>query len=230
MKLNKYSGFDVKRIKQFAIDILFTLLYLKRQKIIHCDLKPENILLCSGGEHVKVIDFGSSCLIWDKLYSYIQSRFYRAPEILLEQGYNYEIDIWSLGCILPELYAGVPIFPGEDEKDQLVCIINYLGMPSSEYLNKGRKRFNLIDSKFQLYSQPNNKSKGNFKILKNKTIPSFLKGSSILFQDFVKKCLQWIPKDRMTPDEALMHEWIIKDMSKAQLQLHQRKIKRISNN
>ena len=73
----------------------------------HRDLKPENILIKSYSRcEVKVIDFGSSCFIHDHLSSYVQSRSYRAPEVILGCRYDYKIDMWSLGCILAELYTG----------------------------------------------------------------------------------------------------------------------------
>ena len=76
-------------------------------KIIHCDLKPENILLEHPGyTNVKVIDFGSSCHFGRNVYSYIQSRFYRAPEVMFGSEYEAPIDIWSLGCIVAELLTG----------------------------------------------------------------------------------------------------------------------------
>ena len=62
-----------------------------------------------------MIDFGSSCFDDEKLYAYIQSRYYRAPEIILGLGYNVQIDMWSFGCIIAELYSGYPLFPGENE-------------------------------------------------------------------------------------------------------------------
>lgn len=62
---------------------------------------------------IKVIDFGSSCLSTERVYTYIQSRFYRAPEIILGMQYGTAIDMWSFGCILAELYTGYPLFPGE---------------------------------------------------------------------------------------------------------------------
>ena len=91
------------------------------RKIIHRDLKPENILIYPKGEGgqngIKVIDFGSSCYEHERIYTYIQSRFYRAPEIILGIPYTMAIDMWSFGCIIAELYTGYPIFPGENEVD-----------------------------------------------------------------------------------------------------------------
>lgn len=66
--------------------------------VIHCDLKPENILLVNPKRsEIKIIDFGSSCQLGEKIYSYIQSRFYRSPEVLLGLQYDMNIDMWSLG-------------------------------------------------------------------------------------------------------------------------------------
>ena len=67
--------------------------------LIHCDLKPENILIKSYSRcEIKVIDFGSSCFTKDHLSSYVQSRSYRAPEVILGLPYDQKIDIWSLGA------------------------------------------------------------------------------------------------------------------------------------
>lgn len=86
---------------------LEALVYLHDLGIIHCDLKPENILVKSYRKcEIKVIDLGSSCFQSDNLSLYVQSRSYRAPEVILGHSYDHKIDLWSLGCILAELYSG----------------------------------------------------------------------------------------------------------------------------
>lgn len=105
--------------------------------MIHCDLKPENILLKQPDRSgIRVIDYGSSCYSNEKVYTYIQSRFYRAPEVILGLDYGLPIDMWSTGCILAELYTGKPLFPGENEPDQLACIMQLLGVPNKDYLDR----------------------------------------------------------------------------------------------
>ena len=72
---------------------------------------------------MKVIDFGSSCKSDNKMYSYIQSRFYRSPEVMLGLPYTVAIDMWSLGCILVEMHTGEPLFSGSDQVDQMQKIV-----------------------------------------------------------------------------------------------------------
>lgn len=55
--------------------------------------------------------------------TYIQSRFYRSPEVILGHAYSMAIDMWSLGCILAELFSGSPLFPGESEVEQIACMM-----------------------------------------------------------------------------------------------------------
>ena len=89
---------------------------------------------------IKVIDFGSSCLENEKVYTYIQSRFYRSPEVILGMSYNMAIDMWSLGCILAELYTGYPLFPGENEQEQLSCIMEIRGVPDRYLIEKSTRK------------------------------------------------------------------------------------------
>ena len=105
------------------------------------DLKPENILLAHPlHSEIKVIDFGSSCFENEKVYTYIQSRFYRSPEVILGMSYGLPIDMWSLGCILAELLTGYPIFPGENEQEQLSCIMEILGVPEKDFINRSSRK------------------------------------------------------------------------------------------
>ena len=93
---------------------------MREHNIIHCDMKPENILLRQSNKSgIKVIDFGSGTYQNEQFYTYIQSRFYRAPEIMMGIRYTPAIDMWSFGCILFELFNGHPLFTGEDEKEQM---------------------------------------------------------------------------------------------------------------
>uniref|UniRef100_A0A183ACK3 Protein kinase domain-containing protein n=1 Tax=Echinostoma caproni TaxID=27848 RepID=A0A183ACK3_9TREM len=105
-------------------------------------LKPENVLLQSPKRSaIKVIDFGSSCQVNKRVYTYIQSRFYRAPEIIMGMSYGKEIDMWSLGCIVAEMITGAPLFPGEDADDQLALIMELLGTPPARMLSASKAAY-----------------------------------------------------------------------------------------
>ena len=70
----------------------------------------------------------------------IQTRQYRSPEVILGMNYSMAIDMWSLGCILAELYTGYPIFPGENEQEQLSCIMEVLGLPDKDLINRSSRK------------------------------------------------------------------------------------------
>lgn len=95
---------------------------------------------------LQVIDFGSSCYDHQRVYTYIQSRFYRAPEVIFGARYGIAIDMWSLGCILAELLTGRPLFSGEDEGDQIACVIEIVGMPPARVVDMGKRSSNFIAS------------------------------------------------------------------------------------
>jgi len=95
---------------------------------------------------LQVIDFGSSCYDHQRIYTYIQSRFYRAPEVIFGARYGVAIDMWSIGCILAELLTGHPLFAGEDEADQIACIAEVSGIPPTKVVDAGKRSSNFIAS------------------------------------------------------------------------------------
>ncbi|PPR05831.1 hypothetical protein CVT26_010111 [Gymnopilus dilepis] len=147
IKQNQFQGLSTQLVKVFMAQLLDALTVLKEARLIHCDLKPENILLKSlQSPQIKVIDFGSACHERQTVYTYIQSRFYRSPEVLLGMSYNAAIDMWSLGCIAVELFLGLPLFPGTSEYNQLTRIIEMLGMPPNSMLESGKQTSQFFDT------------------------------------------------------------------------------------
>lgn len=137
--------------------------------------------------------------------------------------YGTPIDMWSLGCIIAELYTGIPIFPGESEQDQLACIMEVIGVPPRYLIEQSSRQkvffgmyafkllflvllIMLIDSQGQ--PRPFMNSRGKIRRPGTKSIPQALRCHDILFIDFIEKCLRWDPRQRMRPHEALRHEWI----------------------
>ncbi|KAJ4483254.1 kinase-like domain-containing protein [Lentinula aciculospora] len=147
IKQNQFQGLSTQLVKVFMAQLLDALTVLKEARLIHCDLKPENILLKSlQSPQIKVIDFGSACHERQTVYTYIQSRFYRSPEVLLGLTYTAAIDMWSLGCIAVELFLGLPLFPGTSEYNQICRIVDMLGVPPLSMLNIGKQSSQFFDS------------------------------------------------------------------------------------
>jgi dual specificity tyrosine-phosphorylation-regulated kinase 2/3/4 len=207
IKAHDFRGFSLKLIRRFTKQMLNSLILLQKHKVIHCDLKPENILLAHPvHSEIKVIDFGSSCFENEKVYTYIQSRFYRSPEVILGMSYGMPIDMWSVGCILAELFTGYPIFPGENEQEQLACIMEVFGPPEKHLIEKSSRKKLFFDSMGK--PRLTVSSKGRRRRPSSKDLRQALKCDDEAFLDFIARCLRWDPARRMQPHEALRHEFI----------------------
>ncbi|XP_037307520.2 homeodomain-interacting protein kinase 3a isoform X2 [Pungitius pungitius] len=143
LKQNKFSPLPLKIIRPILQQVATALKKLKSLGLIHADLKPENIMLVDPSRQpyrVKVIDFGSASHVSKAVCStYLQSRYYRAPEIILGLPFSEAIDMWSLGCVIAELFLGWPLYPGALEYDQIRYISQTQGVPAEQLLNKGTK-------------------------------------------------------------------------------------------
>uniref|UniRef100_A0A1A9UPH9 dual-specificity kinase n=1 Tax=Glossina austeni TaxID=7395 RepID=A0A1A9UPH9_GLOAU len=230
LRYRNFHGVSLNLTRKFAQQLCKALLFLSSPQlnIIHCDLKPENILLCHPKRSaIKVIDFGSSCQLAERMYEYVQSRFYRSPEVLLDIRYNLAIDMWSLGCILVEMLTGEPLFAGCDEIDQINKIVEVLGMPPKYLLDQGQKTHKFFDKIV---------SDGSYVLKKNEDgrkheLPGSRKLHDILgvdiggsggkradksdrsmtdyleFNDLILRMLDFDQKTRITPYYALQHHF-----------------------
>lgn len=194
IKQNQFRGLSTTLVRVFAQQLLNGLTLLNKARLIHCDLKPENILLKNlESPIIKIIDFGSACDERQTVYTYIQSRFYRSPEVLLGLPYSSAIDMWSLGCIVVELFLGLPLFPGSSEYNQVSRIVEMLGMPpmwmlemgkqSGEFFEKtndefGRRSYRL--KSMEQYSREHNvKEQPSKKYFQATTLPEIIRSYSM---------------------------------------------------
>ncbi|KAI9753201.1 MAG: dual specificity protein kinase yak1 [Lichina confinis] len=156
IKQNQFRGLSTTLVRVFAQQLLSGLSLLNKARLIHCDLKPENILLKNlESPIIKIIDFGSACDERQTVYTYIQSRFYRSPEVLLGLPYSSAIDMWSLGCIVVELFLGLPLFPGSSEYNQVARITEMLGMPPTWMLEMGKQSGEFFEKTVDEYGRKN---------------------------------------------------------------------------
>ncbi|XP_034938495.1 serine/threonine-protein kinase minibrain isoform X2 [Chelonus insularis] len=230
LRNTNFRGVSLNLTRKFAQQLCTALMFLSTPElnIIHCDLKPENILLCNPKRSaIKIVDFGSSCQLGQRIYQYIQSRFYRSPEVLLGIPYDLAIDMWSLGCILVEMHTGEPLFSGANEIDQMNKIVEVLGMPPKHILDqahKARKYFDKVptDGSYVLKKSKDGKK---YKLPGTRRLHDILgvesggpggrrlgePGHSISdylkFKDLILRMLDFDPKTRVTPYYALQHNF-----------------------
>uniref|UniRef100_A0A1I7TMY1 Dual specificity tyrosine-phosphorylation-regulated kinase mbk-1 n=1 Tax=Caenorhabditis tropicalis TaxID=1561998 RepID=A0A1I7TMY1_9PELO len=232
LKNTSFRGVSLNLARKFAQQLGKTLLFLSSPElsIIHCDLKPENVLLVNAKRsQIRVIDFGSSCQTGHRIYQYIQSRFYRSPEVLLGIAYDTKIDMWSLGCILVEMHTGEPLFAGSSEVDQMMKIVEVLGMPPKEMLDIGTKTHKYFDKtedgiyyckKTRDGYRHTYKAPGARKLHEILGVTSGGPGGRRLgepghsvedyskFKDLIKRMLQFDPKLRISPYYVVRHPFL----------------------
>ncbi|XP_058126321.1 uncharacterized protein LOC131267454 isoform X2 [Anopheles coustani] len=239
LKQNKFSPLPLKYIRPILQQVLTALLKLKQLGLIHADLKPENIMLVDPNRQpyrVKVIDFGSASHVSKTVCNtYLQSRYYRAPEIILGLPFCEAIDMWSLGCVVAELFLGWPLYPGSSEYDQIRYISQTQGLPTEHMLNNASKTAKFFyrdnDSTYPFWrlktpeeheAETNNKSKEARKYIFNclddigqVNVPTDIEGGQLLaektdrreFIDLLKRMLTIDQERRITPGEALNHSF-----------------------
>ena len=221
---NNTEYFTVERIQKLTKQILICLDFIHDLKIIHCDLKPENILMKSITDATcKVIDFGSSCFVHDHLSAYIQSRSYRAPEVILGCRYDYKIDMWSLGCILAEIYTGNVLFQNDSIQSMLARIIGICGPIPNWMYEKGKLVNDFFTKEKLLYMEPNatdnNESmnqtsppekgkKVHILVPKRSSLRKRIRTNNEQFFNFLSGLLKIDPNDRLSAKEALNHPFI----------------------
>ena len=219
-KIEEY--FSMPRIQAIAKQVLTSLKYIHSLHLIHCDLKPENILLkCISKAEVKVIDFGSANFLYDVSSSYIQSRSYRAPDVIMGCNYDYKIDIWSLGCILAELYSKNVLFMSDTVHSLLARVIGIIG-PIPEWMyEKGSTVNGMFCKEKLLYMEADavndtnanisttsvGKKKMHVIVPKRTLLKNRIHCDDQNFIDFLRYLLKIDPNERPTAEEALNHPW-----------------------
>ncbi|KAG6959801.1 hypothetical protein JG688_00009922 [Phytophthora aleatoria] len=235
LKMRHFRGLPMTSVRTIGKQLAQSLAFLKQEQIIHCDLKPENILLDASTvngdtgivDNVTLIDFGSSCLEGAPMFTYIQSRFYRSPEVLLGHTYSGAIDMWSFACILVELHTGHPIFAGENEREQFACIVEVLDVPPVELVRESKRRLNFFDEvanpadihAVDYVPKPFVNSRGRRRSPGSRSLISAVKSDDPEFLAFLAKCFVWDPSQRLTPEQALQEPWLLHGVNPVEYEL-----------
>jgi serine/threonine protein kinase len=163
--------------------------------MIHTDIKPENIMVTADSK-LKLIDFGGTAFRGQPLGFYIQSRWYRAPELMFSQPPTTAIDIWSVGAVLAEMWLGSPLFSGASAIECLDLMEIRLG-PLPQEWTRGLS--------------PNAESDPIFRpltldaLIMRKDFPGDPPGGRELFLDLLRRMLDYDPAQRITPPQIMQH-------------------------
>ena len=190
---------DQELVRRLGYQLFTALAHMHGKGIFHRDIKPENVLCDATGETLKLADLGSCRSINTKtpMTEYIATRWYRSPECLLTDGhYGPEMDIWGAGCVLFEVTALFPLFPGADEVDQ-VKIYKVVGSPTPSVLAKLKEKGS---SKIN-YSFPSMTGIG---------IRHFIPHASSDCVDLLNSTMIYDHKERIVAQDSVDHQYFSK--------------------
>ena len=175
--------------------------FIRTLSIAHRDIKPSNILIKNN--ECKLCDFGSAKKLCEEANTtYIVTRFYRAPELILDRYYSYAVDMWSFGCVAAELTLGQPLFRGADNVSQLCEIIKVIGITRDPVANmKGQQK---LDCKFP--SHKGTPWKRVLQVIHRGRACNVSYGRD--YEQLLSDILIWDPELRPTPTNILTHKFI----------------------
>jgi len=169
--------------------------YVHSAGIIHRDLKPSNIAVNEDCE-LKILDFGLARPTENEMTGYVATRWYRAPEIMLNwMHYNQTVDLWSVGCIMAEMLTGKTLFPGTDHIDQLTRILALCGTPTQETMDK----ISSVEAKNYINSLPR---------MEKKKFNEVFSGANPVAIDLLEAMLEIDPDRRITAEQTLAHPYL----------------------
>uniref|UniRef100_A0A8C4FAI2 dual-specificity kinase n=1 Tax=Dicentrarchus labrax TaxID=13489 RepID=A0A8C4FAI2_DICLA len=223
LKENNFQPFPIEHIKHMAYQIIRAVRFLHKNKLTHTDLKPENILFIDSdydmeynpgmkrdertlrNPDVKIVDFGNATYDHEHHTSVVSTRHYRAPEVILDLGWDHSCDVWSVGCILIEYYLGSTLFQTHDSKEHLAMMERVLGPIPTNLLQKTKKQryVNRCRLDWDVHSSSGRYVRKHCKPLKHYMV-SKSEDHHQLF-DLIEKMMEYDPAKRLSLEQALRH-------------------------
>ncbi|XP_061404145.1 dual specificity tyrosine-phosphorylation-regulated kinase 4-like [Lethenteron reissneri] len=194
---------DMAMVKTYTRGILKFLRHINSRKIVHADIKPENVLVkdtVTGT--VRITDFGTSFFVESQPMNVGGTLEYLAPELLLGYSLTCGVDMWALGCTVAELATGRELFRSNSHEDHLPRCIEILGMPPRYMVNGAPDRTQFFDHRGKMFCP------GKKRVPESFPLHRVLKSDDPEFVEFISSCLRWDPNCRMTPVQALAHNWL----------------------
>eukprot|EP00043_Microstomoeca_roanoka_P003969 m.46800 g.46800 ORF g.46800 m.46800 type:complete len:358 (-) comp12279_c0_seq2:103-1176(-) len=187
---------SLNNIKLFLFQLLRGLSYCHSRKVLHRDLKPQNLLINGYGE-LKLADFGLARAKSFPIKTYsneVVTLWYRPPDVLLGSvNYSGNIDMWGVGCIFAEMICGRPLFPGQEDTEQLHLIFQLLGSPDNDVWPDAARMPQYTPEKV-----------GDFK---RQSLAPYLPRLSRVGVDLLNQLLHLDPIKRASAEEAMRHPY-----------------------
>ncbi|XP_076240266.1 CDC like kinase darkener of apricot [Calliopsis andreniformis] len=223
---NKYQPYPLEHVRHIGYQLCYAVKFLHDNKLTHTDLKPENILFVDSDYEsqyydkkgrnfrkeirrvkrtdIRLIDFGSATFDHEHHSTIVSTRHYRAPEVILELGWSQPCDVWSIGCILFELYLGITLFQTHDNREHLAMMERILGTIPHRMARKTKTKYfyhGKLD--WDEKSSSGRYVRDNCKPL-HRCMLSDDEEHRQLF-DLIQKMLEYEPSQRITLKDALVH-------------------------
>jgi len=227
LKENGYHPYPLDQVRHIIYQLCHSVKFMHECRLTHTDLKPENILFCSSdweisynarkrkdvrrvkSTEVRLIDFGSATFDWEHHSKVVSTRHYRAPEVILELGWAQPCDVWSVGCIMFELYLGFTLFQTHDNREHLAMMEKILGpFPQAMTRRTKTKYFNNGRLIWEDHTSAGKYVRENCKVLK-KYQQTDGEDHENLF-DLIQSMLIYDPSERISLDEVLRHPFFEK--------------------
>uniref|UniRef100_A0AAQ5ZIS8 dual-specificity kinase n=1 Tax=Amphiprion ocellaris TaxID=80972 RepID=A0AAQ5ZIS8_AMPOC len=223
LKENNFQPFPIEHIRHMAYQIIRAVRFLHKNKLTHTDLKPENILFIDSdydmeynremkrdertlkNPDIKIVDFGNATYDHEHHTSVVSTRHYRAPEVILDLGWDHSCDVWSVGCILIEYYLGSTLFQTHDSKEHLAMMERVLGPIPTNLLEKTRKRRYVHRCKLDWDAHS---SSGRYVRKHCKPLKHYMASKGDDHQqlfDLIGRMMEYDPAKRLSLEQALRH-------------------------
>ncbi|XP_060588685.1 dual specificity protein kinase CLK2-like isoform X4 [Ruditapes philippinarum] len=227
LKENNYIPYDLDQVRHISYQLCYAVQFLHENRLTHTDLKPENILFVSSdydttynakkkrderyikNTDIRLIDFGSATFDHEHHSTIVSTRHYRAPEVILELGWSQPCDVWSIGCIMFELYTGFTLFQTHDNKEHLAMMERILGSLPYRMTKKTKTNFFWHG---RLEWDPTTSSgryvRENCRPLYRYIKDPYNKDHEDLFK-LIAAMLEYEPSKRITLKHALRHDFLV---------------------
>ncbi|XP_052249517.1 dual specificity protein kinase CLK2-like isoform X2 [Dreissena polymorpha] len=225
LKENNYIPYDLDQVRHISYQLCYAVQFLHENHLTHTDLKPENILFVNSdydvsfnskkkrdernirNTDIQLIDFGSATFDHEHHSTIVSTRHYRAPEVILELGWSQPCDVWSIGCIMFELYTGYTLFQTHDNKEHLAMMERILGNLPYRMTKKTKKQRYFSSSGKVRDADRNWYVRDNCKPLSRYLKDPNNSDHQELF-DLIDKMLTYEPSDRITLRQAQRHPFL----------------------